>query len=137
MKPIVRNILAAVCGLILGSIVNMGLILVSGKVVPPPAGADVETMDGLRASMPLFQPIHFLFPFLAHAMGTLVGALGATLLAGSRRFAIGMIVGVLFLAGGATNVFMLPSPLWFNVVDLVGAYIPMAWLGATLATRRA
>jgi hypothetical protein len=32
------------------------------------------------------------------------------------------------LAGGIANVFMLPSPVWFAVVDLVGAYIPMGYL---------
>jgi hypothetical protein len=31
---------------------------------------------------------------------------------------------------------MLPAPMWFNVVDLVGAYLPMAWLGGRLAPMR-
>jgi hypothetical protein len=32
-------------------------------------------------------------------------------------------------------VFMLPSPMWFNTVDLVVAYIPMAYLGGMIAGR--
>ena len=51
----------------------MGLIMLSGKVIPPPAGSDVATMEGLKASLHLFEPKHFVFPFLAHALGTLVG----------------------------------------------------------------
>ena len=31
-----------------------------------------------------------------------------------------MAIGILFLAGGISNVFMLPSPMWFNCVDLIG-----------------
>jgi hypothetical protein len=58
----------------LGSIVNMALIMLSGKVIPPPTGADVTTMEGLRAALHLFEPKHFIFPFLAHAVGTFVGA---------------------------------------------------------------
>ncbi len=38
MNPIVRNILAVVAGVLLGSVVNMGLIQISGAVIPPPRG---------------------------------------------------------------------------------------------------
>ena len=133
MKPIIRNILAVVAGLVLGSVVNMGLIMVSGKVIPPPAGADVTTIEGLQDSIPLFEPKHFLFPFLAHALGTLTGAFVAAILASNRKIALALVIGFLFMAGGLTNVFMLPSPMWYNVVDLLGAYIPMAWVGGKLA----
>ncbi|MDR9397724.1 hypothetical protein [Salibacter sp.] len=40
-----------------------------------------------------------------------------------------LIIGVFFLIGGIMNVYMLPSPMWFSIVDLVFAYIPMAVLG--------
>ncbi len=74
MKPGVKNILAVIAGAILGSAVNMGIIMVSGSFIPPPNGADITTMEGLKASMHLFQPKHFIFPFLAHALGTFAGA---------------------------------------------------------------
>ncbi len=133
MKPIVRNTLAVLAGLVVGSLVNMGLIMVSGQVIPPPTDADVTTLEGLRSSIHLFEPKHFLFPFLAHGLGTLAGAFVAARLATSHAFALALTVGCAFLAGGVANVFMLPSPMWFNVVDLVGAYIPMAWAGWRLA----
>ncbi len=60
MNSIVRNILAVISGVILGGIVNMGIIMISGSVIPPPEGADVTTMEGLKESMHLFQPIHFI-----------------------------------------------------------------------------
>ncbi|MGZ8293019.1 MAG: hypothetical protein ACXW2U_09970 [Telluria sp.] len=135
MHPTVRNILAVVAGVVIGSVVNMGLINLGGQVIPPPAGADVTTAEGLKASMHLFEPKHFLFPFLAHALGTLVGAAAAAYIAATRKLHMAMIIGVVFLAGGLAMVMMLPSPLWFNVLDLVGAYIPMAWLGWNLASR--
>lgn len=137
MNPLIRNVLAVVAGFVVGSVVNMGLVTVSGSIIPPPAGADVTTAEGLKASMHLFQPRHFLFPFLAHALGTLVGATVAALLAVSYKRRLALVIGVLFLAGGVTAVSMLPSPMWFNVVDLVGAYLPMAWLGGMLGARKA
>ncbi len=133
MNPTLRNILAVIAGLFIGGIVNMGLIVIGPMIIPPPEGADITTMEGLAESMHLFKPANFLFPWLAHAMGTLVGAFLAAKIGATRKFMLAMIVGVFFLIGGIVNVMQLPSPMWFNVVDIVGAYIPMAWLGAKLA----
>ena len=128
MNPILKNILAVISGIILGSAVNMGIIMISGSIIPPPAGADVTTTEGLRASMHLFQPINFLMPFLAHALGTFAGAFVAALIAASHKMKFALGIGIVFLAGGIANVLMLPSPIWFTIVDLAGAYIPMGYI---------
>lgn len=136
MNPIVRNILSILAGLVLGSIVNMAIITVSAYIIPAPAGADVTTMEGLKASMHLFEPKHFLMPFLAHALGTLAGAFVAAKLAANNKMKFAVSIGVFFLIGGVANVIMLPSPMWFTLVDLLLAYIPMAYLGGKLALKR-
>ena len=138
MARFLQGLAAVLLGLVLGSVVNMGLILVSGQVIPPPAGADVTTMEGLKASLPLFEPKHFVFPFLAHALGTLVGAFVAGLLAPGGSKVPAYVVGGLFLLGGIANVVMLPAPAWFNAADLLLAYLPATYLGLALAasTRR-
>jgi hypothetical protein len=135
ITSLLRIVAAVVVGFVAGSVVNMGLIMVSGKIIPPPAGADVTTMEGLKASLHLFEPRHFVFPFLAHAVGTLVGAAVATLITPARGRWQAMVVGVLFLCGGIANVFMLPGPAWFNTLDLLLAYLPCAWLGHRLAAK--
>lgn len=133
MNKTVRNILAVIAGAVVGSLVNMGIIMVSGSIIPPPEGVDNTTVEGLKAGIHLFQPKHFLFPFLAHALGTFVGALVTAFIAKNRKLLFAMIIGVFFLAGGIGNVLMLPSPLWFTLVDLIGAYLPMAFLAAWIA----
>lgn len=134
---IARNILAIPAGLVLGSIVNMALVTAGPLVFPPPEGADITTMEGLKATIHLFGPQNFIFPFLAHALGTLVGAMVAGTVTTVYREKFPYVVAVLFLAGGIANVFMLPSPMWFNVLDLVGAYLPMGWLGGRLVSKSA
>ena len=133
MNPILKNILAVLVGIIIGSLVNMGIIMVSGSIIPPPDGADVTTTEGLKASMHLFQLKHFIFPFLAHALGTFAGAFLAFLLAGTHKMKFALSIGIFFLLGGIASIFMLPSPTWFTIVDLVGAYIPMAYIAGKLA----
>jgi hypothetical protein len=133
MGTIVRNAIAVILGLVAGNVVNMGLIILGPQVIPPPEGVDVTNMEGLRSSMHLLEPKHFLFPFLAHALGTFVGAFVASMLAATQRMKLALGVSVFFLLGGVINAFLLPAPVWFKALDLIGAYIPMGWFGGKLA----
>ena len=133
MNPIAKNILAVISGVVVGSLVNMGLINIGPFVVPLPEGADGSTMEGLRESMKLFTPVNFLFPFLAHALGTLSGAFIAAKVAASHRMKFAIGIGACFLIGGAMAASMLGGPMWFNVADLLLAYVPMGLLGGVLA----
>ena len=136
MNPVLKNILAVIAGIVLGSAVNMGIIMISGSIIPPPEGADVTTAEGLKASMHLFQPKHFIFPFLAHALGTFAGALLTAFIAATHKMTFALVIGAVFLVGGIANVFMLPSPLWFNILDLVAAYIPVSYLAGRLIIKK-
>ena len=124
-----------VAGVVAGSVVNMGLVELGPMIIPLPAGADTSTAEGLKASMDLFTPAHFVFPFLAHALGTLVGAFVAARLATGSRMKFGLGIGVFYLLGGIAAVVMFGGPVWFMVLDLVGAYIPMGYLGGWAAER--
>ena len=135
MNPILKNIFVAVAAAVVGSIANMSLVILGGVVVPPPPGYDLNTMEGLAAAMPQMQPMHFLFPFLAHAVGTLAGAFVVARFAASRQLQISLIIGSLFFVGGLQMVMELPSPMWFNVLDLGLAYFPMAFLGYRLGRK--
>jgi len=133
MSPIVKNVLAVISGIVVGSLVNMGLINIGPLVVSLPEGADISTMENLRDSMYLFTPVNFLFPFLAHALGTLSGAFVTAKVAASHQVKLAIGIGAFFLMGGVTMVSMLGGPMWFNVSDLLLAYIPMGYLGGFLA----
>lgn len=132
MNPVVKNILAVVGGILVGMFVNMGIVMLGPKIIPPPEGAELTTVEGLKASMHLMESKHFIMPWLAHALGTLVGAWIAYRYSATNKMRAAYIVGFFFLLGGIANVTMLPSPMWFNVADLGLAYIPMAWLATKL-----
>jgi hypothetical protein len=127
--PWLRNVLALLAGLVAGSAINGFLIYLGSVLIPLPLEANAMNAEALKKSLPLFGPQHFIFPFLAHALGTLAGASLSSLLASGRTFWPAAGVGVLFFAGGIYNVATLPAPVWFSVLDLSLAYFPMAWLG--------
>jgi len=132
---IVRNIIGVIAGVLIGSYVNMFIVELGPKFFPLPAGTILTTEEGLKAGMAYTQPEHFIAPFLAHAVGTLVATFIAALIAVSRRKIITRVISLLYFVGGAYMVAILPSPMWFNLLDLIMAYMPMGMLGYWSATR--
>ena len=135
MPPMLRNVLAVLAGLVTGGAVNMGLLVLGMSLIPPPPGVDFNNPESLKANIHLFEPKHFVTPFLAHALGTFVGALAAWLLAVSNKAPLAWLIGAFFLCGGIAASFMIPAPKWFIALDLLAAYFPMAWLAIQAASR--
>lgn len=135
MNPTLRNVLVVIAGLFLGSLINMSIILNGVDIIPLPKGIDPNNMESMKTGMHLFRPKHFITPFIAHAIGTLVGAFIAARLGATNHFMLAMIVGSIFLIGGISMTFTLPAPLWFSLTDVVFAYIPAAYLGWKLSGR--
>lgn len=132
---ILRNILAVVVGAIIGGVVNMALIILSPSIIPLPEGIEPADMQSLVDNIHLFKPINYLMPFLAHALGTLVGALIAGMIASSHKLYFSLTIGVFFLLGGVSMAMDVDAPLWFDVLDIGVAYIPMGYLGYLLAKK--
>lgn len=132
MHPILRNILAALAGIVGGSIINMALVE-TGHLLFPIEGIDTSDTEALAQVMSGLSWEYFLFPFLAHAIGTLAGAIIVARI--SKHPFAPYAIGGWFLLGGIAVSFMIPAPTWFVVTDLVLAYLPMAFLGGRIAQR--
>lgn len=132
MHPILRNTLATITGIILGSVANMSLVNL-GHSIFPMEGVDPNDMEALTEAMSTASAKYFLFPFLAHAIGTLVGAFVAAALAVNHKLKFALGIGGFFLLGGITVSFLIPAPMWFISTDIILAYIPMAYIGGKIA----
>ncbi len=132
MPPIARNIIGVVVGILVGGVVNYGIVVLGGFLIEPPAGVDPSDMESIAANIDRYKPIHLLVPFVAHALGTLVGAIIAARIAATRKMAMALIIGVFYLLGGISMIMSVGGPLWFVAVDLLLAYLPMAALGAKI-----
>ena len=136
MRPIYRNVFAVVTGIVVGCVVNIAIVIAGPLLIPVPDGVDMSDMENLAENLKLLKPANFLAPWLAHALGTFFGAWLAARLAASRKQAIAMGIGLFFLIGGITAVAQYGGPIWFAVLDLVGAYLPMGYLGGALGIRK-
>jgi len=135
MNPTIKNVLALIAGAIIGMGVNYGILILGSYIIPLPDGMTMHDIESIKANAHKFETMHFIVPFIAHAGGTLVGAFIAAKYAAYRQLLLAMLIGAFFLVGGITAAQDIPGPKWFTVLDLVGAYIPMAWLGHKLATK--
>jgi len=124
---VLRIILGLFLGLFVGAMVNGSFIELGMKIFPLPKGVNFNTPEGMNAfsGLPLK---YYIFPFIAHAMGTLSGCLIALFLVRTYATRVVYTIGFLFFTGGIMAVYMINAPLWFDILDLSLAYIPMAWL---------
>ena len=136
MKSFLGNVGAVLLGILLGGTVNMAIVYAGGKLMPPPPGVDVSDPASIDAHLAEYSVAQLLAPFVAHAAGTLVGAVVAARLSATRPRSAALMVGSIFLIGGIAAWRMLPAtPTWFAMLDLGVAYLPMGWLGARLAAQ--
>ena len=136
MKKILFNLFAVLIGLFAGAFVNGGIINISDEIIPPPTGTNLNTMEGLIHAMSIMEPKHFIMPFLAHSFGTFFGSILCSFIAKSHQLLLSLLIGLSFFIGGFMMVLQLPSPLWFDLIDLIFAYFPTAYLGYWIVSKR-
>ena len=128
MSSIIKNVLALIGGGLVGMTANMGLIITGNQLIP--FSDNINPMNAMN-----WEIKYFIFPFLAHAIGTLSGAFIAAKFSASYHMLFAIFIGIFFLSGGISMVFILPAPIWFIVIDLVFAYLPMGWLGWKISNK--
>ncbi|MCX6140605.1 MAG: hypothetical protein NTX15_07245 [Candidatus Kapabacteria bacterium] len=137
MPPLVRQILFAVIGIVIGAVANMIVLKAGMSVVPFPAGFDPNTPEGIEGAMQHFTFANFLVPFLAHALGTLAGAFIASIWSGTTTRLPALIVAGMFFVGGVVMILQIPStPVWFMFLDLGLGYFPMGYLAHAITSKK-
>ncbi len=127
MKLYLNIALALIAGVVIGGMVNMAIVMIGPNVIAPPPGIDMSSAESMAANAKLLEPRHYLFPLIAHALGTYCGALVAYAIAQQFKAIMAMIIGFFFFIGGVTAARMIQAPLDFVLVDLIFAYFPMAY----------
>jgi hypothetical protein len=135
LNAAIRNTLAVIAGVVALAVTKYLATKLGNAVIPPPAGVDLSTMDGFKAAIPLYETRQWLPAFFEHAMGSMAGGAVAAFVAASHRMTLALGIGALHMVGGLVAALMLPFPIWVVVVDVVGMYLPMAWIGGKLGSR--
>jgi len=125
--PFIRTVLGLTLGLFIGVVVNGSMVQLGTVLFPFPPEVNFDTSSGMQAFHDL--PVHFyIFPFLAHAIGTLSGCITAIIILRNQGKWVVYSIGYLFFVAGIIAVDLINAPVWFDILDLSLAYLPMAWL---------
>lgn len=123
-----RNIGAGLAGVIIA----MALVWVVEKtghaVYPPPTDLDFADPDAMRAYIATLPLGALLFVAAAWFVGTLGGTCAACAIGTAKPVVFAMVVGGLMLVATIVNLVMIPHPMWFSVLGVVGIGVA-AWLG--------
>ena len=93
----------------------MGILQVCMPVKVEEGGDQYAAMLEMIES---FTAVDYLIPLAAHVFGVLAGLIVARLICRTSNVPI-WIVGGLHMLGTVVNIFMIPAPTWFIIVDLV------------------
>jgi len=133
--PVLRSVLAVIAGLIVASVLMMGVEFVNGHHIYPELGHAAEGLtdpEQIRAVLATAPTGAFLVVIIGWILGSFAGGFVAAKIAKALRVAI--ITGVLLTLLGILNNLMLPPPSWFWISVIV--FLPAAWLGGRTAVGR-
>ena len=121
---------------IVGIVTAFGLVWLIEKlghtIYPPPADLDFSDPKAIRpyiATLPIFA---LLFPMFAWFIGTFAGSLVACYVGEARPLLFTSVVGGLVLAATIANLIVIPHPLWFSIISVLGI-VTSAWLALQIA----
>lgn len=130
----VRRVLSVFAGLLAGYLVVALIEGISNGLYPPPSGVDMSDIDALRAHIATLPPQAFMIVWIAHVVGALVAGFVCVAISSEMWRTGPLILGILLLGAGVTNLVLIPHPVWFSIADAL-AYVPSALAGGYLALR--
>ena len=120
MGPTLRLILALLAGILAAFITVMLVETVGHAIYPTPQGLDMNDPAALRTyveALPLGAKLFVLAAWLA---GSADGVFVACLVARRRYRLCATLVAALLLLATATNLWLIPHPLWLAAAGLLG-----------------
>jgi len=130
-----RNVLGALAGIATAVVTVMLMEWLSHAIYPPPAGLEITDTDAWNAHLAGAPLVALLLVLAGYIFATFDGVFVACLIGRMQPFVYALIIGVLMLAGTASNLIVLRHPTWFSIAA-IGGIILSAWLAAKVASIR-
>jgi len=133
---ILRQILAVVVGLIVGSI---GITIVENighQLYPPPAGTDSNNREALKEYVGKAPFMALFFIIIAYALAAFVSGFTATKISNSGKHTAAVICGSIFLLITIYMMVSLPTPIWFWILGILVWTLVLAGSQFALKTKK-
>lgn len=134
MKNRTRSIVGVIAGVFTAFIIVFLGEMLSQSVFMAPENlnyADPKALKKFMDSLPLSA---FLLLIFIWATSVFSGGLISGLISPNNWARISLITGSILLVGNIINMFMVPHPIWMNVVSVL-MYLPLAYVGSKVVNR--
>lgn len=129
----VRNVAAAITGVVTAFVLIMLIEKLGHSIYPPPPDIDFSDPEAMRPYIATLPFLALLFPMIAWVVATFAGTVLACKIGTANPLAFAAVVGGLVLAGTIANLIVIPHPVWFSAVSLA-AIAASAWIAVRVAS---
>lgn len=129
-----KNIASGIAGVVIAVALVWLVERIGQSIYPPPADLDFADPDAMRAYVATVPLGALLFVAAAWFIGTLGGTFVACKIGNAKPWTFAVVVGGLMLIATAANLIMIPHPIWFSILGVVGIIVA-ACLGMKFAAR--
>ena len=129
-----KKLLAIVVGLVGASAVILVFEFFGELLFPTPNSIDISDVESLKENLNLIPIGSMVFVILAHFLGIISGMVITTYVTRSTLIT-GYIVGGILILATLINLFSLPHPVWFFIVDIAAVLVSFG-LGHKLSKNR-
>ena len=130
-----RKIIAGIVGIFVAGALVWVVEKIGHTIYPTPADLDVGNTDVMRAYVDTLPLGALLTVAIAWFVGSLGGTFAACRIGSARPLVYLLVVGGMMFAGASFNLVIIPHPIWFSILGIVGIFVG-AWLGMTLGARK-
>ena len=123
-----RNIAAALLGVIVGAVLISLLQYVNLRFFPLPEGLDPKDREAMTAYIATLPAGAFAGVLLSYFVGVAAGTWLTARISANSHARQALMVGMLFLVASVLNLSSLPHPAWFWAANLVLVALA-TWLG--------
>ena len=131
----VRNIGAGILGIAVAVALVWIVETIGHSIFPTPADLDTGNSDVMRAYIDTLPLGALLSVAAAWFLGSFGGTFAACRIGTARPLIYVLVVGGMMFAGATFNLLLIPHPIWFSILGVVGIFAG-TWLGMTLGRRR-
>ncbi len=131
---LLRNVLAIVGGVLIGTVVIFVVQSISHQIYPVASDIDYNDKEAMRSFVAGLPVGALLMVIASYVCGSFVAGMISAWVGRGARVRHALVAGVLLLLAGIMNLVSIPHPLWFSVVTVL-VFIPAAWAGGKLAAR--
>jgi hypothetical protein len=128
-----KKIFAGVAGIVVAGTLVWGVETIGHTIWPTPADLDVGNTDVMRAYIDTLPLGALLTVAIAWCIGSLGGTFVACRIGTARPLVYALIVGGMMFAGASFNLTIIPHPIWFSILGILGIFAG-TWFGMRLGS---